>query len=137
MRKVFDASWNWLQSEQAHYIYEDCLYFNSYKEYRKRVADYKNNQDVRCLCCSNGEEKIGMIVYLFSNDYTAEILGIAIHASHRNRGNGSYLLKESIKQLGLKQVVVETDKDIGGFLERNGFRLNESYNSGSCKYVFE
>ena len=137
MRKIFDAPWSWLQSEQAFYIYEDCLYFKEYKHYQARVASYKNNQDIRCLCCSDGEEKIGIVVYQLSNDHTAEILGIAIHKSYRNRGNGKYLLQKSFESLRLQKVIVETSGTVGKFFEHSGFRLEEIYNSGSNLYIYE
>lgn len=124
MRLLLDCPVDWLLSQEAHYIYSNCMYDKAYDAYQKRIVNYIKHPQTKCFHCVDEGEKVGIVIFEISNDCT-EILGIAVHSSYRGQGIGSFMVKEALIVLHPKKLIVKTDDDAIGFYLKNGFRITE------------
>lgn len=125
MKKLFCDKSEWLFTEYAYNIYEKCLYNKTYKEYKRIMSTYWDHPDVKCFYCSDDGKNVGIIVFQFLRDGVAEILGVAVHESYRNRGVGTFMVREAAKIINAPKILAETDGDAIGFYKKLGFEIIE------------
>ena len=67
----------------------------------------------------------GGFMISFKEQKKIEIIGIAVDASARGKGIGSYMINQVINNYGLLSVYAETDNDAVGFYRKNNFSITE------------
>lgn len=102
-------------------VYRHCMYMPTVGKFRKKVADFLEDERVRVFALWD-EEIVKGAVAVSLKDGAAEIKGISVDEKSRSRGMGSCMIKTVIDTLGLKKVYAETDDDAVGFYIKNGFR---------------
>ena len=111
---------DWLLSEEAFSIYAACMYQRSYEVFRKRMESYISDPSVKIYVCTEGDERIGILV-LQATNIGAEIMGIAISNHLRNRGIGRHMILWVMEHEGLQSIKAQTDDDAIGFYRNCGF----------------
>ena len=114
------ADTDWLLSKEAFSLYAPCMYQAAFDEYKKVIAQYASDPDVKIFVCTETGIKAGMLV-LREADETPEIIGIAVSASMRGRGIGTYMIRQLMESEHFEKVKAQTDDDAIGFYRKCGF----------------
>ncbi|MBR5419844.1 MAG: GNAT family N-acetyltransferase [Lachnospiraceae bacterium] len=96
------------------------MYQAAFDEYKKVIAQYASDPDVKIFVCTETGIKAGMLV-LREADETPEIIGIAVSASMRGRGIGTYMIRQLMESEHFEKVKAQTDDDAIGFYRKCGF----------------
>ena len=102
-------------------VYKHCMYMPTLEKFYKKVDAFLNDDSIKIFACLYRNEIKGMIVVSFTKQYGIEIIGIAVDASVRCQGIGSYMVNKVAKDYSLISVYAETDDDAVGFYCKNGF----------------
>lgn len=110
---------------KTYEIYKHCMYMPTEEKFNKKIEQFFNDNSVKIFACFNQGKVDGVIVISFVAQNKIEIVGIAVDLSARNKGIGSYMINEVIKNYGLIFVYAETDDDAVDFYRKNGFCITE------------
>jgi Acetyltransferases len=100
------------------------MYKPALDKYRSEMQSFLTNPDIFIFVYREEDEPFGILVLMVTDTAAAQIEGIAVSTAHRNKGAGSILLREAIRQMDLGKVCAETDDDAVGFYRRFGFEVN-------------
>ena len=114
----------WLLTEDAFNIYQQCMYTHTYEAYRNKVNDYISDKNTKIYICRVEDNIAGIIVLTLTGDESAELMGIAVHSGFRKQGIGSFLVRESANKMCIHWITAETDDDAVGFYEKMGFDIS-------------
>ena len=106
-------------------IYKHCMFMPTKEKFKKKIDQFLNDNSVKIFACFNQDNVEGVIVVSFWEQNKIEIVGIAVDLSARNKGIGSYMINQVIKDCGLISVYAETDNDAVGFYRKNDFSITE------------
>lgn len=121
-------------TQEAYTIYQQCMYKPDYNIYVRKINDYFNDKNTKIFINMNEDKIVGMLVLTINGDNSAEIIGIAVRGSFQKQGVGSFMIRESAKKMNLHKVLAETDDDAVGFYKNIGFEITKEvkhYENGS------
>ncbi len=110
---------------KTYEIYKQCMFMPTEEKFNKKIEQFLNDKSVKIFVCFNQGKAEGVIVVSFVAPNKIEIVGIAVDLSARNKGIGSYMINEVIKNYCLISVYAETDNDAVDFYRKNGFCITE------------
>lgn len=110
---------------QTYEIYKHCMFMPTEEKFNIKVNQYLNDNSVKILACFNQDTIVGVIVISFVEQRNIEIVGIAVDISTRNKGIGSYMIKQVVSDYDLLSVYAETDNDAVDFYRKNGFAISK------------
>ena len=102
-------------------VYKHCMYMPTQEKFNKKVETFFKDDSIKIFACLYNDEIKGVIVVSFTEDHKAEIVGISVDESVRNKGIGSFMMKE----LPADSLYAETDDDAVGFYRKNGFAVTK------------
>ena len=106
-------------------IYKHCMFMPTEEKFNKKIDKFLNDNFVKIFACFNQDKIEGVIAISFVEKNRIEIKGIAVDLSTRDKGIGSYMIKQVINDYSLLSVYAETDNDAVGFYRKNGFSIIE------------
>lgn len=106
-------------------IYKHCMYMPSPDKFNKKVDLWVGDRTISVLAFTDKKQIKGVIVLSFLEQNKAEIIGIAVDETARNKGIGTYMINTVINEFNLSFLYAETDKDAVVFYHKNGFRILE------------
>ena len=115
---------------QTYEIYKHCMFMPTEEKFDKKIDLFLNDNSVKIFACLNQGKIIGVMVVSFIEEKKIEIIGIAVDASVRGKGVGSYMINQVVNNYGLLYVYAETDNDAVGFYRNNNFsvvQFSETY----------
>lgn len=104
-------------------IYRHCMFQPDREKFNRKAAQFLVDKAIKILGCFHQNKIVGVLVISLIERRRAEIIGIAVDASARNRGVGSYMIHQAMRDYGLDFVFAETDDDAVAFYRKNGFRV--------------
>lgn len=114
------------------------MYKPTYEEYLKKLNAFGSSSDVVAYVCNDNGQNAGIIVLQQINNFSAEIIGIAVRSNFQRQGIGTFMIKEAANRLKLKYIIAETDDDAVWFYKAVGFTITKEikhYNYGdSVRY---
>ena len=110
---------------QTYEIYKHCMFMPTEEKFNNKADLFLNDNSVKIFACLDQGKIIGVMVVSFIEEKKIEIIGIAVDASVRGKGVGSYIINQVINNYGLLSVYAETDNDAVGFYRNNGFSIVE------------
>ena len=110
---------------QTYEIYKHCMFMPTEEKFNKKVELFLNDHSVKIFACFEQDTMMGVMVVSFTEERKIEIIGIAVNATARRKGIGSYMIDQVVSDYGLLSVYAETDHDAVGFYRNNGFRITE------------
>ena len=110
---------------QTYEIYKHCMFMPTEEKFNNKVDLFLNDNSVKIFACFEQHKILGVMVVSFIEQQKIEIIGIAVDASVRGKGVGSYIINQVINNYGLLSVYAETDNDTVGFYRNNGFNIVE------------
>lgn len=93
---------------------------------KHRAEEYAADSNVNAYACKNNGKYIGIVVFVTEN-YTAEILDIAVRAEYRKHGIGRKLIDFIFNQFPVDTIIAETDGEAIGFYKKCGFALTPTF----------
>ena len=110
---------------QTYEIYKHCMFMPTEEKFNIKVDQYLNDHSVKIFACFEQNKILGVMVGSFIEQKKIEIIGIAVDASVRGKGVGSYMINQIVTYYGLTSVYAETDNDAIGFYQKNNFSITE------------
>ena len=110
---------------QTYEIYKHCMFMPTEEKFNNKVDLFLNDNSVKIFACFEQNKILGVMVVSFIEQQKIEIIGIAVDASVRGKGVGSYIINQVINNYGLLSVYAETDNDAVEFYRNNGFNIVE------------
>ena len=110
---------------QTYEIYKHCMFMPTEEKFNRKVEQFLNDNSARIFACFEQEKILGVMVVSFTEEKKVEIIGIAVNATARRKGIGSYMIDQVVNDYGLLSVYAETDYDAVGFYRNNGFNIME------------
>ncbi|MCI9324229.1 MAG: GNAT family N-acetyltransferase [Lachnospiraceae bacterium] len=110
---------------QTYEIYKHCMFMPTEEKFSIKADQLLDDNAVKIFACCNQDMIEGVIVVFFAEQHKMEVVGIAVDLSARDKGIGSYMINQVIKDYGLLYVSAETDNDAVGFYRKNGFSITE------------
>ena len=102
-------------------VYKHCMYMPTQEKFNKKVETFFKDDSIKIFACLYNDEFKGVVVASFTEDNKAEIVGISVDESVRNKGIGSFM----IKGISADSLYAETDDDAVGFYRKNGFAVTK------------
>ena len=112
---------------QTYEIYKHCMFMPTEEKFNNKVDLFLNDNSVKIFACFEQHKILGVMVVSFIEQQKIEIIGIAVDASVRGKGVGSYIINQVINNYGLLSVYAETDNDAVGFYRNNNFSVVQFY----------
>ena len=106
-------------------VYKHCMFMPTEDKFYKKCDQFINDNSVKVFACLSCDIIVGVIVISFVEQYSIEILGIAVETSARSKGIGTYMISRVVSDYGLLSVYAETDNDAVEFYRKNGFAITE------------
>ena len=106
-------------------IYKHCMYMPTEEKFNRKMNTFLDDDSVKIFACLYQKEIRGIIVISFLEQCKIEIMGIAVEATVRSEGIGSYMINCLVDKYGLVSVLAETDTDAVDFYRKNGFDIKE------------
>ena len=110
---------------QTYEIYKHCMFMPTKEKFNNKADLFLNDNSVKIFACFEQDKILGVMVVSFIEQQKIEIIGIAVDASVRGKGVGSYIINQVINNYGLLSVYAETDNDAVEFYRNNGFNIVE------------
>ena len=110
---------------QTYKIYKYCMFMPTEEKFNNKVDLFLNDNSVKIFACFEQNKILGVMVVSFIEQQKIEIIGIAVDASVRGKGVGSYMINQIVTYYGLTSVYAETDNDAIGFYQKNNFSITE------------
>ena len=110
---------------QTYEIYKHCMFMPTEEKFNNKVDLFLKDNSVKIFACFEQDKIVGIMVVSFKEQKKIEIIGIAVDASARGKGIGSYMINQVINNYGLLSVYAETDNDAVWFYQKNGFNIVE------------
>ena len=107
-----------------YYHYND-IYDLLEEIFKKKIDALLNDDSAKIFACLRQREIKGVIAVTFLERHRIEIIAIAVDASARCQGIGSYMVNKVVNDYSLVSVYAETDDDAVGFYRKNGFSITE------------
>ena len=120
---------------QIYELYKHCMFMPTKEKFNNKVDIFFNDNSVKIFACFEQDKILGIITISFIEKKKIEIIGIAVDASARGKGIGSYMINQVVNNYDLLSVYAETDKDAVGFYRNNGFRIGEIYETYGAETV--
>ena len=108
---------------QTYEIYKHCMFMPTEEKFNNKVDLFLNDNSVKIFACFEQDKILGVMVVSFMEQKKIEIIGIAVDASVRGKGVGSYIINQVTNNYGLLSVYAETDNDAVGFYRNYGFSI--------------
>ena len=115
---------------QTYGIYKHCMFMTTEEKFNNKADLFLNDNSVKIFACFEQDKILGVMVVSFIEQRKIEIIGIAVDASVRGKGVGSYIINRVVNNYGLLYVYAETDNDAVGFYRNNDFsvvQFSETY----------
>lgn len=126
---------NQFLTEEAFQIYSACMYMPTWEKFCTKAEKLINNPLVSIFAYMENDSIIGILSIKTSEDQTAEILGIAVKTSHRQKGIAQQLIAYAFENVQFSELHAETDDDAIAFYRNCGFTTEEFYlNNGTQDY---
>ena len=106
-------------------VYKHCMYMPTEEKFKKKMDTLLSDDSVKIFACLRQGEIKGVVAASFLAQHRIEIIGIAVDASARNQGVGSYMIEKIKNAYDLIILYAETDDDAVGFYRKNGFGITE------------
>lgn len=119
--KVVDLKSGFISS-QAYDIYSECMYMATWEKFCKQAKLLISDDLVSIFGVIHNSDIIGVIAIRKVNSQSAEIKGIAVNASYRQRGIGRRLIESVFQNMHIKFLYAETDDDAISFYKHCGFK---------------
>ena len=110
---------------QIYELYKHCMFMPTKEKFNNKVDIFFNDNSVKIFACFEQDKILGIITISFIEKKKIEIIGIAVDASARGKGIGSYMINQVVNNYDLLSVYAETDNEAVGFYRNNGFRITE------------
>ena len=110
---------------QTYGIYKHCMFMPTEEKFNNKVDLFLKDNSVKIFACFEQDKIFGVMVVSFMEQKKIEIIGIAVDASVRGKGVGSYIINQVVNNYGLLYVYAETDNDAVGFYQKNNFSITE------------
>ncbi|MBR7133050.1 MAG: GNAT family N-acetyltransferase [Clostridia bacterium] len=110
---------------QTYEIYKHCMFMPTEEKFNNKVDLFLTDNSVKIFACFEQDKILGIITVSFIEKKEIEIIGIAVDASARGKGIGSYMINQVVNNYDLLYVYAETDNDAVGFYRNNGFCITE------------
>ena len=120
---------------QAYEIYKHCMFMPTEEKFNNKVDLFLNNNSVKIFACFEQDKILGVMAVSFIEQKKIEIIGIAVDVSACGKGIGSYMINQVVNNYGLLSVYAETDNDAVGFYRKNGFCIEEFYETYGVETV--
>ena len=108
---------------QTYEIYKHCMFMPTEEKFNMKAELFLNDHSVKIFACFEQDTMMGVMVVSFTEERKIEIIGIAVNATARRKGIGSYMIDQVVSDYELLSVYAETDHDAVGFYRNNGFRI--------------
>ena len=89
---------------------------------KNRAEKYSADKNIFVYACKKAGIYVGIVV-LGTENYTAEILDIAVKPEYRKHGIGRKLIDFILNQFPVDIIIAETDNDAVGFYKKCGFTV--------------
>ena len=106
-------------------IYKHCMFMPTEEKFNKKIDNFLVDKSIKFFACLQQDEIKGVISVLFDGEDRAEIVGIAVDISARNKGIGSYMINQLVSDYGLTYVLALTDDDAVDFYRKCGFNITK------------
>lgn len=106
-------------------IYKYCMFMPTKEKFNKKADDFLADKSIKFFACLQQDVIKGVISVSFTEQEKAEILGIAVDISARNKGVGSYMINQLANDYGLTFVLALTDDDAVEFYRKCGFEVTK------------
>ena len=106
-------------------IYKYCMFNPTAEKFEHKIISFLKDNYVKIFACLVNGETAGIIVISFTEQNKAEIIGVAVAVSFRNKGVASYMVKQIMEKYSLIYMLAETDNDAVGFYHNTGFSIEE------------
>lgn len=106
-------------------IYKYCMFMPTEEKFSKKIDNFLADKSIKYFVCYEQDEIKGVISVLFDGKDKAEIVGIAVDISARNKGIGSYMINQLVNDYGLTFVLALTDDDAVEFYRKCGFNITK------------
>jgi len=105
--------------------YKYCMFMPTEEKFSKKIDNFLADKSIKYFVCYEQDEIKGVISVLFDGKDKAEIVGIAVDISARNKGVGSYMINQLVNDYGLTFVLALTDDDAVEFYRKCGFEVTK------------
>lgn len=106
-------------------IYKHCMFMPTEEKFNKKIDNFLVDKSIKFFACLQQDEIKGVISVLFDGEDRAEIVGIAVDISARNKGIGSYMINQLVNNYGLTFVLALTDDDAVDFYRKCDFNITK------------
>lgn len=106
-------------------IYKHCMFMPTEEKFSKKIDNFLADKSIKYFVCYEQDEIKGVISVSFTEQEKAEILGIAVDISARNKGVGSYMINQLVSDYGLTYVLALTDDDAVDFYRKCDFNITK------------
>ena len=120
---------------QTYEIYKQCMFKPTEEKFNNKVDIFLTDNSVKIFACFEQDKILGIITVSFIEKKKIEIIGIAVDVSARGKGIGSYMINQVVNNYDLLSVYAETDNDAVGFYRKNGFCIEEFYETYGVETV--
>ena len=103
--------------------YKYCMFMPTKEKFSKKTDNFLADKSIKYFACVQQDEIKGVISVLFDGKDKAEIVGIAVDISARNKGIGSYMINQLVNDYVLTFVLALTDDDAVEFYRKCGFTI--------------
>ena len=110
-------------SKAVYEVYAPCMYEPTWEKFCGKAEKFFQNDHIVLLGAVEDNAVLGVIV-LELHGGAAEIIGIAVLASHRQRGIGRQMVQFTMGLPNIRQLYAETDDDAVAFYRSCGFRID-------------
>ena len=110
---------------QIYEIYKHCMFMPTEEKFNNKMDLFLTDNSVKIFACFEQDTILGVITVSFIDKKKIEVISIAVDASVRGKGIGSYMINQVLNNYDLLSVYAETDNDAVGFYRNNGFRITE------------
>ncbi len=135
MKQIIDAK-TILKNRDLLSLLAESVYNPTEERLHKRADKYMNNPDTAIYAAQEDDMYLGIIVLDTRDCKRIEIRDIAVSSSSQKSGVGSLLIKYCINIFHPKEIIAETDDDVG-FYRKSGFEivpLGDKYEVGIMRY---
>lgn len=105
--------------------YKYCMFMPTEEKFNNKIDKFLSDKSIKFFACLQQDVIKGVISVSFTEQEKAEILGIAVGISARNKGVGSYMINQLANDYGLTFVLALTDDDAVEFYRKCGFKVTK------------
>ncbi len=114
-------------------IYKYCMFMPTKEKFNNKIDKFFCEKTIKFFACLQQDKIKGVISVSFTEQDKVEILGIAVDASTRSKGIGSFMINKLVSDYALTFVLAITDDDAVEFYLKCGFgitKFSKTHNDG-------